>query len=340
MHVILATLIAFVGLISSAMALTPGQNDVYVRIVDVGAGHCAVIRAPGPRFMVYDGGQKKLCLKAVREIVKDSPIDLMVISHGDADHIRDARAILNEFTIKNLWRTGLSRNTIVWGDLEKAIKAAPGLNDFNLTEKRIRPGTSFKLGPARVTFIAGWRKWTYSKLSESELKNVISIVVRLSYKGRSVLFAGDTYGRSSDKPDENCVAAEQFMVLNNDNVPIKSDVLIAGHHGSDDASATCFIETVDPAYVVFPAGHHKKYRHPHASTAARFINHGIDPEKNIFRTDRGDDESNENARSPTIEWDYGRIPGCRDKAGDDDVEIILKAVGEIEVEYRNKSNGC
>ena len=40
--------------IATAVDLDP--QDVYVRIVDVGPGLCAVIRAPGDHFMVYDAG--------------------------------------------------------------------------------------------------------------------------------------------------------------------------------------------------------------------------------------------------------------------------------------------
>ena len=32
---------------------------------------------------------------------------------------------------------------------------------------------------------------------------------------------------------------------------------------------------------------------------------------------------------------HGRIPGHKDKARDDDVDILIKASGEVIVEYRN-----
>ncbi len=50
-------------------------------------------------------------------------------------------------------------------------------------------------------------------------------------------------------------------------------------------------------------------------------------------TDRGDDEGG-------FEWAEGRISGCRDRSGDDDVEIVLPHSGPPQVDYRLASSGC
>src|SRR5687767_8892736 len=72
--------------------LSPGPQDLYVRIVDNGAGLCAIVKAPGPRYMVYDTGhwqQGHRCVNAAQAIIGTDPIELMVISHSDGDHIAD-----------------------------------------------------------------------------------------------------------------------------------------------------------------------------------------------------------------------------------------------------------
>ena len=63
--------------------------------------------------------------------------------------------------------------------------------------------------------------------------------------------------------------------------PIDSDVLIAPHHGADNASSTAFILAVSPEYVIFSAGH--RYEHARAATATRNLNNGVLP-GNMFRT--------------------------------------------------------
>ena len=62
-------------------------------------------------------------------------------------------------------------------------------------------------------------------------------------------------------------------------VTIKSDVMIAPHHGGNNGSSKCFIEAVDPTFVVFPAGH--AHHHPTKGAAERYTGAGIPEVKNI-----------------------------------------------------------
>jgi hypothetical protein len=181
-----------------------------------------------------------------------------------------------------------------------------------------------------VTLVAGWGEWTKPGPDASERRNAVSVVVRLEYRGGSVLFTGDTVGRRRDDHDSVCKDAERRMVDNAANVPIASDVLLGPHHGGNNASATCFIREVDPTFVIFSAGH--DHEHPRALAANRYLALGV-PLANIFRTDRGDDEGGD-------EWDHGRVSGCSDGRSDDDVDVVLRADGSVEVEYRQASGGC
>jgi hypothetical protein len=51
-----------------------------------------------------------------------------------------------------------------------------------------------------------------SRSTASERRNAISVVVRLEYRGRSILFTGDTVGRRLDDADDACSDAEKIMV--------------------------------------------------------------------------------------------------------------------------------
>ena len=86
---------------TSATALEPGPDDAYVRVVDVGSGLCTVTAIAGEHYMLFDAGHwtGDHCIKAVREIVGDKVIDLMVISHSDSDHLGEANEILSEFEV-------------------------------------------------------------------------------------------------------------------------------------------------------------------------------------------------------------------------------------------------
>ena len=136
-------------------ALDVDPEDVYVRIVDVGPGLCAVIRIPGDRFMVYDAGHwnGRHCITAVRELVTTDTIDLMVISHSDADHLGDAGRILGEKRVRQTILAGEPRDTGSWTSLVNALaeEVKDGASVFNLQSVPLVPGRTIPLGEAVVT---------------------------------------------------------------------------------------------------------------------------------------------------------------------------------------------
>jgi beta-lactamase superfamily II metal-dependent hydrolase len=315
----------------------PGPEDVYVRVVDVGAGLCTIAKVPGAGYLVYDAGHwtNQHCLNAVREIVEGGVIELLVISHSDGDHLGNAAAILEEFEIRRIVTTGSERwDASNFRAMQEAIGKEVqlgGASVQNLRSSPLEPGTRITMKDATVTLVAGWHEWPApAGLSEAERRNVISVVVRLEFAGHAVLFAGDAVGRRIDDPDTACKDGEKAVVDNAGTVPIASNVLVAPHHGADNGSATCFITAVAPSFVVFSAGH--QHRHPRTAAAQRYLSQGV-PLANLFRTDRGDAEGG-------TEWPHGRVNGCSDKAGDDDVEIVLPKTGNVRVAYRLDSTTC
>ncbi|MEE8294803.1 MAG: hypothetical protein V3R64_03750, partial [Sphingomonadales bacterium] len=205
------------------------------------------------------------------------------------------------------------------------------LNDSNTPNI----GDSFQIGDfVTATMVGGWPERHADGLPVGEAKNVVSIVIRLEYDGKSVLFGGDTIGRHIEDPDDVCKFAELDMVNNSANVPLQSDVMIAGHHGAANASARCFIDAIAPTYVIFSAGN--RFGHPRKSTVQRFLDAGV-PVVNIYRTDRGNDETNKHGHK---EWKWGAIKDCKDGRRDDDILITLPEDGPVSVEYKGPDGAC
>ncbi len=335
-----------------------GNGEVYMRVVDVGNALCVVVKVPGKHYMLYDAGNfnTKQCAAAVREIVGNDKLDLVVLSHSDADHIGEIPAILPTYPPAKLVYTGRAGTSAkLWPKVISAIETvedngrAHGQNPVRNLQLEPLPNTlspqqkplEIPLGDAKVAFAAGWNDWPYGDedgagMSAAERNNVISIVAKFTYAGRSVILTGDTIGREIDDAPDACRYAEKWMVTKG-NVKLKSDVLIGEHHGGDNSSSRCFIEAVAPDYVVFSAGHVKSFAHPRAAAANRYLNDPVHPitADHILRTDRGDDQGEK-------EWDYGREAGCVDKAGDDDIEIFIPEdpAKQIRVQYRSPAKPC
>lgn len=315
--------------------LVHGPDDVYIRVVDVGAGLCCVVRMPGDKYMIYDAGYKEVALDDILEIIpEDSEIELLVLSHSDADHIGAVDEILDYYTVKTVLRSGNERTTQAWTAANNAIKTEKNLEgcmDINLSKWEFPPGATYKFGDVFVTMVCGFglppKEWGLKKGSETN--NGGSIVIRLWYDGSSVLFCGDAVGRHLKVTGEQCIGTEKYMVDMSDVITIDSDVIIAPHHGSDGGNSKRFIKAVSPEYVIFAAGH--KHQHPTAKAAKRYLDCGIDV-ANIFRTDLEDDEKKPN--KPYLEWTHGRKKDHKDKSGDDSVDIVLRKGGGVDVDYR------
>ncbi len=328
------SVLSVVLLAIGATALDPKPDDVFVRVIDVGAGLCVVVKMPGDHYMVYDAGNftdgGNRCFEGVAEVIPDGEeIDLMVLSHSDADHLGAVDEILDAYKVNRIIRSGFIRSTNTWRAANDAIElevAGEGARDINLRVSEFPPGATYRFGETFVTVVAAFHKppADWDIISTSEKRNAGSIVIRLQYKGKSILFCGDAVGRHLNDPPDSLLATEKFMLDMSPAIPIDSDVLIAPHHGADNGSSTAFIQAVSPRHVIFSAGH--KHQHPRASTAQRYRDNGVSVNR-MFRTDLGDNEGGN-------EWTHGST-SQRDPVGDDDVDILIRANGQIVVEYRN-----
>ncbi len=308
------------------------QQGAFVRVVDVGAGLCCVVALPDNHYMIYDAGnwedKGKSAISAIWEIIpENAAIDLMVLSHSDADHHTAVPAICERYKVRRIIRDGLPSASKTWEQSNEAIQAEvenDGCQDLNLKDVDVKPGTQYKLGDAMVTYVCGFYELPedWPQLKKNEAINARSVIVRLEYAGKSVLFSGDTVGRHIGDPEETCIAAERFMVSNASQVPIHSELLVAPHHGADNASSMAWIQAVAPEYVIFSAGH--KYEHPRQVVAERYLKNGV-ALVHLFRTDLGDNEGGE-------EWDYGSSEDGH-TAGTGDVGVWIKPDGRLTVSY-------
>lgn len=300
-------------------------------------GLCVVITAPGDGYMLYDAGHwhGSQCVDAVEEIIPvDQAIDLVVISHNDSDRLAQLDEILAIRTASLIMHTGYPRfDTASWRNAMEAIAEEVRFENASVISLASSPpdfGTIFPLGDAQVQYVAGWNDWDGQGPTDSEARNAISIVMRVDYAGESILLTGDTVGRRLGDSDNACKDAELAMVNNAANVLLSASVIIAPHHGGNNGSSACFIEAVDPEFVIFSAGHN--HDHPTSGAADGYLAHGV-PRANIFRTDLGDDEGG-------FEWDEGSIDDCQDRRGDDDVVVTISDMGRVGVGYDGLKQGC
>lgn len=222
---------------TEANPLKPGE--IHLTMLDVGQGLAAVIRT-GNHWLVYDTGARfsenydmgqSVVLPYLQAQGADR-LDMLIISHGDNDHIGGAPSVLK----------GL--------DTRILLTSTPELLN-NYQPITCRSGQFWQ-----------WDEVKFEVLSPPDDRpgsdNDQSCVLRISSRFGSILLPGDIEAE-----------AESWLVATYGNV-LKSDILIAPHHGSHSSSTQAFLEAVGPHQILIPAGYRNAFGHPHVDVLSRY----------------------------------------------------------------------
>jgi competence protein ComEC len=268
------------------------KEKLEVTVIDVGAGLSVLIKVPSHPFahyILYDVGSFRS--RSVKKVLNNmlpigSKIDMMIFSHGDADHIGEATSILKDYRIEKVLRTGLERRGVkTWGETHDLIRSKQRykeIEDLNLRYVDIEAGWNVSFGEAKITLLSGGYKspgkWDATLNRVNEKRNANSLVIKVEYNGSTILLSGDSIGRIRGSSENSLpILTEGFLVKHAKERPIKSNVLVAPNHGSDLSSSIGFIREVDPEWVIFSAG--KRHKHPRNETIERYKKMGVKTSK-------------------------------------------------------------
>lgn len=214
-------------------------NKDRVVVLDVGQG-LSVLVQHRQRQWVYDLGAayergsaaERALIPLKRAYFHSKPVDGLVISHGDNDHAGDLHYALGQLAPVERWS----------GEVERL-----GVQGF----EPCRMGMQWHDHDLKVDVL-----YPDQDISQESANNR-SCVLMLELKGKRFLFMGDLEGQ----------AEKRFVALYGHS--LKADVLIAGHHGSRNATSMALLKAVRPEIVVFSAGYRNRFGHPHGSTLER-----------------------------------------------------------------------
>jgi len=222
----------------------PAPGEVWFTLLDVGQGLAAVVRTAG-HTLVYDTGPRfserfdtgrAVVVPFLREAGVDR-IDLLVVSHGDNDHIGGARSILDELPVERII-TGVPDKLLGTG--AEACGADQAWNWDGVKFRIIHP-------PAGRLYKG----------------NDGSCVLRVDSGAAGVLLPGDI-----EKPTER-------LLLDKYRPGLAAEILVAPHHGSNTSSTRAFLQTVNPGYVLFPVGYRNRFGFPKSRVTARYREQGV-----------------------------------------------------------------
>jgi len=211
-----------------------GQVDVVQ--LDVGQGLAIMLRTrnhtllydAGPRFGEFDLGAR-VVLPALRKFGVTA-LDVMLLSHADADHAGGAAAIARGLPIKR----------VVGGETD-GLPAFLGVQACISGEQWEWDGVKFEL-------------WQWPDATNGNQK---SCVLQVQAKGERLLLTGDI-----DRDAERALLVSSLAV--------RTDWLQAPHHGSQSSSSWAFLQQLAPTAVLISRGRGNAFGHPHPQVMERY----------------------------------------------------------------------
>ena len=307
------------GLLLSLFLLMLIQRKPAFRFtcLDVGQGSCALVEQDG-LTMLFDCGSssvKDVWRRRVEPALKFygiSHIDLLFLSHADGDHISGAQELLSSMhgmlpgaaCFRRMPPEGIS--SAQTGDLTlvqrfSAAQAGgirigrillpqtdvtsdgPGMAEviaaarrFNIPVSTVSEGAEFQHGQLHLRVLSP----SPGRMTGSD--NEDCIVLSLSWKNIRILFTGDLEKEGEEKFTRAYQDAALFSPPRGHSETNSRTILLAGHHGSRNATSEGFLSLVRPDLVLISCGRNNRYGHPAAAMLKRLEDRGLP----CFRTDQ------------------------------------------------------
>ena len=239
-------------------------SDGYLRVhfIYVGQGDSILIQA-GEHAMLVDAGTNESggTVTDYLHSLNLTKLDYLIGTHPHEDHIGGLDDVILSFDIGTVIMPDVSHTTRTYEDVLDALL------EKNLTVSSPQPGEAFSLGDASFNILSPSAEIAAEAQEAGDLNN-LSVGIRLVYGSTAFVLCGDAESVS-----------EEAMVQSG--LPLKADVLKAGHHGSSTSTCGSFLDAVDPDYAVISCGKDNSYGHPHQETLDRLHAAGV----SVFRTD-------------------------------------------------------
>jgi len=255
---------------TSFLIIAYKPREFSINMLDIGQGDCFVVNDGNNDIYISDCGSTtvqnvgKTRLLPFLKSKGWGKVDTIFISHMDKDHVNGVNDLLKcaEITIgRIIISASYKSDKLNCAELEE-LKELAKMRDIKLFY--------MKKGDEIVGKDISFRCIYPTGEEDIEDQNEASIVMRMDYKGLSMLFTGDIAGSTEEK-----------IIDSSDENILDCDILKVCHHGSKNSSTDDFLKKVSPKLYLISCGLMNRYGHPHRDALSRMTEEG----GRILRTD-------------------------------------------------------
>ena len=207
----------------------PWPTDPTVVVLDVGQGDAILLQDPSGATVLVDGGPDPRSLDRALRRNGIKRIDLVVVTHGDLDHVGGVTEILGSGRVGELWVPLFGRESDL---LAEAIGIAESVG---VPVTRVSAGVMRRTQSFRIDVLGPRRKY------QEENDGSVTLLVSA---GRTMLLGGDIEAVAQAELPE-----------------VHPDVLVVPHHGSGTTDLRWLERTLGTTAVLSYG--QNSYGHPH-----------------------------------------------------------------------------
>ena len=233
------------------------DGKLHIKVYDVGQGDSILIKTASGKTILVDGGPDNSVLGYLG---RDIPfylknIDLVVLTHPDADHLTGLIEVVKQYKVRKIWVNGVKKDTRVYQNWEKA------LSESSLKVEIVKAGNKLKLEDSLILSVI----WPQKDFISSKT-NLLGIVIKLSYGEFDALLAAD-----ADKNVQPYTSSLGHV-----------EVLKVPHHGASESVSEAFLNLTSPEVSIISVGEKNPYNHPRQEALDLLTKSG----SKIYRTDK------------------------------------------------------
>jgi competence protein ComEC len=232
--------------------------DLRVTFLAVGEGDAAVLRFPGGRVMLIDGGGSfggtfdpgERIVAPFLWANKIMHVDYVAVSHPDRDHFGGLIFLVRNFAPTEFWTSGSGSPDDSYQNLLDTVR--------QMRATSLVCGTSSP--PRTIGGVAVRCLWPAANIDETKENNQ-SMVLRLAYRGAAILFTGDIEAKG-----------ERELIATG--ADLHAAILKVPHHGSKTSSSAELLAAVHPQVAVISLGYHNRFHFPASAVVERYREDG------------------------------------------------------------------